>query len=99
MAEFGPAFDYMIQHEDYNLTGVVTDEPNGGKARFGINSVFHPEAVHDSFYEMEKDPALEYCRGIYLKDYWNGRGFAIIANQQIASKLFDMAVNMVMAAK
>lgn len=93
MATFDPAFDYMIKNEDYSLTGKVTPEPNGGKARFGINSVFHPEAVADGFYEMEHDKALEYAKAIYTKAYWDGRGFATIVDQKVATKLFDMAVN------
>ncbi len=94
MSNFGPAFEWMIRHEDYNLLGLVTSEPNGGKARFGINSLFHPEALRDGFYEMERDHALEYAQTLYIKDYWNGRGFATISDQRLATKLFDMAVNM-----
>jgi lysozyme family protein len=94
MAEFEPAFAFMIPHEDYNLTGVVTDEPGGGQARFGINSIAHPEAVTDGFFTMSRDAALAYAKDVYQRDYWNGRGLAAIANQQVASKLFDMAVNM-----
>lgn len=91
---FPIAFSYMLENEDPDSTGEVTDEPNGGKARFGINSIFHPEAVKAGFYEMEQDQGLRYAKGIYLKVYWNGRGFATIANQQVATKLFDTAVNM-----
>ena len=94
MANFEPAFDYMIKNEDYNLVGKVTTEPNGGKARFGINSVFHPEAIHDGFYEMPTDQALDYAKKIFERDYWDGRGFDKIGSQQLATKLFDMAVNM-----
>lgn len=94
MADFGPAFDFMMRNEDSTLAGKVTSEPNGGKARFGINSVYHKEAVTAGFYEMAHDQALTYAKILYFKDYWNGRGFATIADQKIASKLFDMAVNM-----
>lgn len=94
MANFDKAFDYMIQNEDFGLRGKVTPEPNGGKARFGINSMFHPEALHDGFYEMDKDAALAYAKNVFQRDYWAGRGFDQIGDQQLATKLFDMAVNM-----
>lgn len=94
MANFAPAFDFMIRNEDSRVCGQVSSEPNGGSARFGINSVFHPEAIKAGFYSMDRTHALEYAQTLYIKEYWSNRGFNEIEDQQIASKLFDMAVNM-----
>ena len=84
----------MIRNEDSRLSGVVTPEPNGGKARLGINSNANPQAVTDGFYELPLNDALAYAQTYYQKNYWAPHGFDSVNNQQIASKLFDIAVNM-----
>lgn len=94
MANFQPAFDYMIRNEDSRVSGVVTPEPGGGQARLGINSVANPQAVADGFYTMSLQGALMYAENVYQSAYWNGRGLDGIASQQVASKIFDVGVNM-----
>lgn len=94
MAQFSIAFDYVIRNEDSELSGIVINEPNGGKARFGVNSVFHPRAVIDNFYTMSRDSAFRYCVKILQREYWDKKGFAELDDQRLATKLFDMAVNM-----
>lgn len=95
MAQFQPAFDYMIINEaGPKISGIVTPEPGGAKARFGINSLAHPKAITDGFYEMPYDQALAYAKNIYLHDYWNNHGFDTLSSQQLATKLLDAAVNM-----
>jgi lysozyme family protein len=94
MALFQPAFSYMIRNEDFHLSGAVVPEPNGGKERFGINSEANPEAVADGFYTMTTHAALMYAESLYQSKYWNGRGLDKITSQQVASKLFDVGVNM-----
>lgn len=93
-SDFMVAFDYMIRNEDFELSGEVVIEPNGGKARFGINSTFHPQALDDNFYGMTRDTALSYCIKLHRKKHWEERGFDVIEEQRIATKLFDMAVAM-----
>lgn len=99
MANFESAFDYAIGNEtfrktDGSLSDVVTPEPGEAKARYGVNSLAHPKAVADGFYEMPAVQAQTYARNVFLNDYWLNRGFAAIQDQRIASKLFDMAINM-----
>lgn len=91
---FGPAFSYMIRNEDSQVSGVVTSEPGGGQARLGINSTANPQAVSDGFYTMSLTDALAYAENVYQTQYWNGRGLDGITSQQVASKLFDVGVNM-----
>lgn len=93
-AQFSPAFDYTIRNEDPELTGTIVEEPNGGRARFGINSLFHPKAVTDSFYTMTRDTAFRYCVKLLRSEYWDKPGFAKIEDQKLATKLFDITVAM-----
>lgn len=93
MASFEMAFEYMIRHEDAKLAGIVTEEPHGAKARFGINSLAHPEAVRDGFYEMERGAALGYASNIYRRKYFEPIGGFQINDPIIADKYFDLAVN------
>ena len=93
MATYEPAFDYMIRNEDYFLSGVITSEPGGAKERLGINSAANPQAVIDGFYRMPLNDAIAYVKVYYQKNYWAPHGFNAVNNQQIATKLFDIAVN------
>lgn len=70
MATYDPAFDYMIRNEDYSLSGVITPEPGGAKARLGINSAANPQAIVDGFYEMPLNDAIAYAKALYQKNYW-----------------------------
>lgn len=94
MANFAPAFSYMIRNEDAKVSGEVTAEPGGGQARLGINSIANPQAVTDGFYTMSLPAALMYAESIYHSEYWDGRGFDDFTSQQVASKIFDAGVNM-----
>lgn len=94
MANYDPAFDYMIRNEDYHLSGIITPEPGGAKARLGINSSANPRAVTDGFYSLPLNDAIAYAKTFYQKNYWAPHGFDAVNNQQIATKLFDIAVNM-----
>jgi len=93
MATYEPAFDYMIQNEDYGLTGIITPEPGGGKARLGINSIANPQSITDGFFDLPLNDAIAYAKVFYQKNYWAPHGFDAVNNQQIATKLFDIAVN------
>lgn len=93
MASYEMAFEYMIRHEDPKLAGLVVKEPHGAKARFGINSLAHPEAVRDGFYEMERGAALGYAATVYRKSYFEPIGGFQISDQYVANKFFDLAVN------
>jgi lysozyme family protein len=68
-------------------------EDSGGRTRFGIAERFHPE-LGDEFYLAPVDVALETAREIYRSDYWNAIHGDDIRDQRVATKVFDMAVNM-----
>lgn len=93
MASFEMAFEYVMRHEDPQILGNVVREPKSGVARFGINSIAHPEAVRDGFYSMSKEAALWYASSVYQRSYFNPVGGRQIADQTIANKFFDLAVN------
>jgi lysozyme family protein len=92
MANFDEALAVVLRHEDPKLSGVVTTDC-GGRTRFGIAERSHPK-VGDDFYCGPKENALQVAREIYRNDYWNPIHGEEIADQQIAGKLLDMAVNM-----
>ena len=97
MANFNTAFMVVMRNEDPDLSGVVTPEPHGGKARFGINSLAHPEAVREGFYEMTNTEAWIYAEDIFKYDYWSKVWGYDIKDQNIANKFVDLAFNLAAA--
>lgn len=93
MAEFQPALERTMKFEDFNKSGVVTGEPNGGRARFGINEKYHPD-LPEEFWTGPADDALSLAESILEREYWEKPKLAQIENQDVANKVFDMAVNM-----
>jgi len=92
MANFEEALTFVLRNEDPHLTGIVTED-SGGRTRFGIAQRFHPE-LGDDFYTASPDLALEIAREIYRSDYWRAIRGDEIDDEQVATKLLDMAVNM-----
>lgn len=93
MAGFEQALNYTMKFEDATRSGVVSDEPNGAKARFGINSHAHPE-MPDEFWTCDADLAFTMAAKVYKSDYWNPLRLESFDSQEIANKVFDMGVNM-----
>lgn len=92
MARFEPAFNFMMDHEDRHRTGKVTFD-QGGKTRFGIAQKWHPN-VPEEFWTLPPLDALAIAAGIYRDEYWRPiRGFEIL-DQRVASKCFDIYVNL-----
>ena len=91
MANFDEAITFVLRNEDPHLRGVVTED-SGGRTRFGIAERFHPE-LGEEFYTGSSDVALEVAREIYRNEYWREVHGDEIADQRIATKLLDMAVN------
>ena len=95
MAEFAPAFDFTMAHEDASRSGRVTTDA-GGRTRFGIAEKFHPE-IPKAFFDEKAVPsgqAEETARLVLEHDYWERKELVRVASQDVANKLFDMAVNM-----
>lgn len=84
MADFEPAFEFMLPHEGgYNFT----PGDHGGKTKFGISQAAYPNVDIENL-------TLDGAKEIYIRDYWTPHSFRALLNQDVASKIFDMAVNM-----
>jgi lysozyme family protein len=92
MADFKPAFAFVLQHEDPSCSGRITEDA-GGRTRFGIAGKFHPE-LPEEFFTGPAEEALAEAERIEEDEYWNRMGLDELKNQNVANKLFDMAVNM-----
>ena len=84
MAEFLPAVQYVLLNE-----GGFTNNPSdpGGATNFGIEQREMPGVDIRS---ITRDQAISF----YLSNYWNKVLYANLASQQVATKLFDMHVNL-----
>jgi lysozyme family protein len=92
MAELRPAFEFVLLHEDASRSGKVTEDA-GGRTRFGIAEKFHPE-LPDEFFTGPADEALAEAAQIEEREYWRPMRLGEVQSQEVANKLFDMAVNM-----
>ena len=81
MARFEDAIETVLRHE-----GGFVDDPAdaGGETKYGISSRAYPGV---DIAGLTKEQACE----IYKRDYWQYDG---IENQEVATKVFDLAVNM-----
>lgn len=94
MADFETAFERTMKFEDNpRHPGEVTPEPNGCRARFGINEKFHPELLED-FWTGPAEEAREIAKEIEQAQYWIPLGLDQVEDQTAAWKIFDMGVNM-----
>ena len=84
MAEYNPAIDYVLVNE-----GGYTNNPNdpGGATNFGILQREWPGV---DIRRITRQQAIEW----YLPNYWNKATYTGINSQQVATKLFDMHVNL-----
>jgi lysozyme family protein len=92
MADFKPAFAFVLLHEDPTCSGKVTEDA-GGRTRFGIAGKFHPE-LPEEFFTGPAEEALAEAEKIEERDYWAPMRLGEIENQNVANKLLDMGVNM-----
>lgn len=92
MADFNPAFQFVMSHEDAARSGVVTRDEDG-RTRFGICEKVHPDLPED-FWECPPLAALVKVEEIYQDEYWDALSLDEIIDQAVASKLFDMCVPM-----
>jgi lysozyme family protein len=92
MADFELAFEFVMNHEDPHRSGKVNEDA-GGKTRFGIAQKFHP-ALPEEFFSGPADEALKQAEEIMRGEYWDRMRLEEVRNQNVANKLFDMAVNM-----
>lgn len=84
MSQFGPAFEFLLPHE-----GGYSFDPKdvGGKTKFGISSKSYPSLNIENL-------TLADAEAIYRRDFWEPNRYGAFESQEIASKTFDLAVNM-----
>lgn len=88
---FLSAVDVIFQHE-----GGYSNDPNdrGGPTKFGISQLF----LHDNDMPCDADTILKLTKKeaaeIYKRCWWDKYHYNSIANLQLATKVFDLAVNM-----
>ena len=81
MADFEQAIERVLKHE-----GGYANDPDdpGGETKYGISKRQYPNLDIATL-------TLDQAKAIYRRDYWKYDG---ISDQAVASKLFDMAVNL-----
>ena len=84
MASFEQAVAFVLSHEGgwANVSG----DP-GGLTRYGLSSTAYPDIDFGTL-------TLDEAKAIYEKDYWTPIRGLEIADQGVANKVLDMAVNM-----
>lgn len=83
MADFFPAFHFLLPHEG----GYVYDPADpGGETKYGITRRRYPELDIRNLSQAE-------AAALYLRDWWAPYPFSQLASQEVANKLFDLAVN------
>lgn len=92
MADFKIAFEHTMDFEDRHRTGKVTEDA-GGRTRFGIAQKFHPD-LPEEFFTGSVEQALADAEAMEESQYWEKMHLADIESQDVANKLFDMAINM-----
>jgi lysozyme family protein len=85
VADFAAAVDYVLANEG----GYVNDAADpGGETNFGISKRQYPLL---DIRNLTRDDAI----AIYKRDYWDHvPGFAQLASSRVATKFFDVYVNM-----
>jgi lysozyme family protein len=106
MAGFKIAAAFALPHEDSALefdgagnvvkigakAGRVTVD-SGGRTRFGIAERFHP-SLPALFYSGDVKYALAVALDLLEHEYWKPLRLAELVGQRVASKIFDMSVDM-----
>lgn len=81
---FKKAVELVLQHEG----GYVNDPQDpGGETKYGISKRSYSRI---DIKNLTRDMAL----AIYYDDWWNRYGYGMIADEELAAKVFDFAVNM-----
>lgn len=84
MATFETAIETVLKHEG----GYVNDPKDpGGETNYGISKRSYPDV---DIANLTEDGASE----IYRNDWWEKNEYWIIDDQAVATKVFDLSVNM-----
>ena len=82
--KFRQAVEVVLKHE-----GGYVNNPNdpGGETKYGISKRSYP---HLDIKNLTRDQAIE----IYHRDWWEKYQYGKIENLKVATKVFDLSVNM-----
>lgn len=94
MASFDLAIPAVLEHEDPGLTGATEFDNNGAAVRYGINEAANPDMPAGFFHGMPNEDALDAAKARYRASYWAPLHLDEIADQEVATKVLDLAVNM-----
>lgn len=85
--KFLRAVDVVLKHE-----GGLSEHPSdpGGITHWGISFRSYPELGEEGIRNLTREQAAE----IYYRDFYAKYGYARINDEAVATKVFDMAVNM-----
>lgn len=106
MADFNKAIDVILKHEG----GWVNDPDDpGGATNYGVSLRFVQQDMakqgedpaeydfnHDGIVDWHdiKDMSVEDAKAVYLREFWEPYSYSYIQDQTVATKIFDMHVNM-----
>lgn len=100
MADFEQAISIILKHEG----GYVNDSADpGGATKYGISLRYLKNLSNnqgdlnaDGIVDVNdvKNMSLQQAIAIYRKDWWYRYNYYLINDQTLATKIFDMAVNM-----
>ena len=108
MSEFGPAMLAVMRHECTwpiaDVGGGFVDDPNdsGGPTVYGLSKVIRlregltPEdfEIQDFTNDSLKTVRREVAERIFKRIYWDRYRYGLVENQDVATKIFDAAVNL-----
>lgn len=80
---FEKAIEFVLKNEGLYVNDV---DDKGGETKFGISKRSYPNLDI-------KNLSIEKAKKIYKKDFWENQKYENIKNQDLAIKIFDLAVN------
>lgn len=94
MADSNIAFKLLMLDEDsHEHPGIITPEPDGARARLGVNSKAHPE-MPDEFWTGSYEKALPMAQEVFERGYWFPMKLNLVRDQGVANKIVNIAFNM-----
>lgn len=93
MADPKIAFSLLMLDEDsHSHPGIITPEPDGARARLGVNSLAHPEMPAE-FWTGDYATALPIAERVFEHSYWDVMRLDSIRSQDVANKMANIGYN------
>lgn len=92
MAEFLPAFEKVLLNEGGYVLHTVKDD-RGGMTYAGIARAFHPNWPGWRVIDQGETPPADLVRQFYRSNFWHPLQLDDVAQQEVASNIFDFGVN------